>query len=1375
MSYTISGYIKDDINNVLSGITITLSGDASSSTTSNSLGYYEFTSLNSGNYIITPSSATLFFISINKSITLNSNNTNVNFIGTSYTILSKRNRQNKLVKAELLLGNYADANIYGSTITTNSDSSGYYGYGSRIIDGYRTQLDNFWQGDIYLETCWNKIDLTSIKKLNRIEIYFDPKSSFYSGVNTRVASAFKIQYSIDDANWTVWSDLVNLSDVDGLGTLTITNGIVSSNTKSYCVFQGSSEISARYIRIIYTGAVALGAVRVCEIELYRSIILSEDSDYEITDLNSGNIFRSNQNRLIGISLDRKKNDLFNSYETGALTITLHNIDKKLTPKYSPSATEISSKGFFNSDLRNELRIILSFGEDIMGYEKWKQVGEFYIYNIKNTTSNKVCVLQCYDILKKLQEDNIPIDLPNLNNEYMQSILEYLCMSSNISADKMRFDLGENHVKYYQPTEGKIWTEITELIRSIPDNEFFVNEYGQLIHKIYYTPLPHIQSHDAQTDFMAGTGKTNIDLMTTPGAIRLKPTHCTGGLLTNEVWSSANDLSLWQNKFSWFTNEIDSIKPTLRYGAMMAFDSNANKIVMFGGYNGTDYLWDLWVFDCTSNTWELKSVDPYNKPDIRAFGAFVFSTSDNKFYLYGGVNATGNLDDTWSYDLSTNLFESLSPASPPSARKQMACAYDASVNKMIIFGGYIAAATDETWAYDITGNTWTNKAPVTKPEVRYLTACCYVPTIGITHNACIYVHGGYDGTTRYRDFWRYKEATNTWTQMSVTNEDLRLARYGMQMIYNSTNGYIYCWSGRTTLPRDSASLEEQEQDMWIISPVDLSWGTITPEYNDKPTPRNYYAMSYDSNSKKIIIFGGQLSSDDTITNDMIMIEPFSSKQMISHRFEVSTEDFYSQYLYLRMFKNSIDAIQDTYMTLSSYNTGDTYANRDEIITVKINPDILNLSSDWIILDFGREIKFKKDCTYSIDIWTDNNYYYNDIIKINSKATSTNNTIGRTYLITTDIDGDDTEALQTLDIAYKLLGKYEATGSMDGLEINCGTTLSAWSKFESIIDNPDIAAITIAYTTKVATIAGGGYDAPVSVNNNENIASALKRYLVYSIAISSTDKTQTPIIYAININYQSTTGSVHGYLLTEYEVKEDEIELSLETEMRTIVRGESDIFSRATVKSTPLFKQNGSKTVWQYGNKFIVFPGTTNDITLQATFEDRCDTSTMYLYVNGILSTLLTGITVTFTKYATKAEIILHVDDLDGAYPIYEIYISSEYYDTIGTIQSISLASLSNIFKYKAGSYEFTNDYIYSSLIAEAISSNIITKYSVPKLQIISGLEIPINLAMRIGEKILLTDNWQALSAASYEILGINYVVNSTLNGFEIKAKLSIVEL
>ena len=82
-TYSISGYVRDSTNRVLSGITMAIEGAISSTTVTDSLGLYQFTHLSAGNYTIAPVAADLTFTPEEKVYTSLSANQTQDFTSAS--------------------------------------------------------------------------------------------------------------------------------------------------------------------------------------------------------------------------------------------------------------------------------------------------------------------------------------------------------------------------------------------------------------------------------------------------------------------------------------------------------------------------------------------------------------------------------------------------------------------------------------------------------------------------------------------------------------------------------------------------------------------------------------------------------------------------------------------------------------------------------------------------------------------------------------------------------------------------------------------------------------------------------------------------------------------------------------------------------------------------------------------------------------------------------------------------------------------------------------------------------------------------------------------------------------------------------------------
>ena len=103
-----------------------------------------------------------------------------------------------------------------------------------------------------------------------------------------------------------------------------------------------------------------------------------------------------------------------------------------------------------------------------------------------------------------------------------------------------------------------------------------------------------------------------------------------------------------------------------------------------------------------NNWTR--MDPW--PTARSGHSMVYDPNNGVFIMFGGSSAReGLMNDTWTYNLSTNTWKKMHPAkapSPMSVGSQMA--FDRANGVAVLFSmGEVAM---ETWTYDVRIDTWT---------------------------------------------------------------------------------------------------------------------------------------------------------------------------------------------------------------------------------------------------------------------------------------------------------------------------------------------------------------------------------------------------------------------------------------------------------------------------------------------------------------------------------------------------------------------------------------------------------------------------------------------------------------------------------------------
>ena len=173
---------------------------------------------------------------------------------------------------------------------------------------------------------------------------------------------------------------------------------------------------------------------------------------------------------------------------------------------------------------------------------------------------------------------------------------------------------------------------------------------------------------------------------------------------NETWVGNPASNTWQ-KMS------PILAPQARFTHSMAYDSESDRVILFGGYSGSTFFDDTWAYDYNSNTWEQLINSTH--PTARGAHAMAYDNESDCIVLFGGSTTGSTFADTWLYDYNTNSWEQQNPPESPPARSRHGGAYDSQSDRFIIYGGttggFNSAAhitEGKTWAYDVNTDTWT---------------------------------------------------------------------------------------------------------------------------------------------------------------------------------------------------------------------------------------------------------------------------------------------------------------------------------------------------------------------------------------------------------------------------------------------------------------------------------------------------------------------------------------------------------------------------------------------------------------------------------------------------------------------------------------------
>lgn len=229
--------------------------------------------------------------------------------------------------------------------------------------------------------------------------------------------------------------------------------------------------------------------------------------------------------------------------------------------------------------------------------------------------------------------------------------------------------------------------------------------------------------------------------------------------------------------------------------------DSSRVYLFGGYNGTSWLNDLWMFDIDTQMWECiqESSDTSNINEenaalernrvydtvvpSRRFG-YVSVVHNHKFVLFGGFDGTRWLNDMYEFDFQTKTWTEIhAKGTLPSVRSCPAWAKDDTF--VYIQGGYDGVERKaDFFACNLSTYTWMEMpCRGNSPSPRYFHSCCL-------YSNKMYLYGGYSGSERLADMYAYDFETNHWSEVDCQSGDCPSGRSSLVAQVYENSLYIF---------------------------------------------------------------------------------------------------------------------------------------------------------------------------------------------------------------------------------------------------------------------------------------------------------------------------------------------------------------------------------------------------------------------------------------------------------------------------------------------------------------------------------------------------------------------------------------------------------
>ena len=152
-------------------------------------------------------------------------------------------------------------------------------------------------------------------------------------------------------------------------------------------------------------------------------------------------------------------------------------------------------------------------------------------------------------------------------------------------------------------------------------------------------------------------------------------------------------------------ELLNSGPMARSGHGMAFDSNRNRVVLFGGLSGSGGpLGDTWEFDGTAWTEQMVEMGPSGRSGV----SMAYDDVGKRVVLFGGVDVNANaFGDTWTWD--GQKWVQIAEFGP-------AARFDATMSgwqgSLVLMGGTTSlSATPFLDTWQLSGNLWKQLANI----------------------------------------------------------------------------------------------------------------------------------------------------------------------------------------------------------------------------------------------------------------------------------------------------------------------------------------------------------------------------------------------------------------------------------------------------------------------------------------------------------------------------------------------------------------------------------------------------------------------------------------------------------------------------------------
>lgn len=311
----------------------------------------------------------------------------------------------------------------------------------------------------------------------------------------------------------------------------------------------------------------------------------------------------------------------------------------------------------------------------------------------------------------------------------------------------------------------------------------------------------------------------------------------------DVWSLALDEEIP----CWTQMTPGGAPPSARYNHSAEYDHVRDRIVVFGGYDGSAPMMnDLWALSLDgAPEWSPLSF-PGGPPDPRSGHGAIYDPVRDRMIFVWGHDLTRLWNDTWELPLGDMpQWSVIPPGAIPFAGITRAL-YDPVRDRVVVVVSPSDLSPVDVWALSLTPQfMWSRITPTgTPPSGRSGHSVIYDPP-----RDRLLLFGGFRQTVSLNDVWALAlSGTPAWNEI-VPDGAPPAARSDHVAIYDPVRDRMVIHGGASEGP-------VSRRDAWILSLAGTpAWSELSPA-GTKPLGRFGHSAIYDPAGDRMIVFGGR---------------------------------------------------------------------------------------------------------------------------------------------------------------------------------------------------------------------------------------------------------------------------------------------------------------------------------------------------------------------------------------------------------------------------------------------------------------------------------------------------------------------------------------